>query len=443
MTTDLAPANSHHRGAVDQRTVSDVPCLVEGVQLLGVYEGSGYQESRYLVRRADEQTLLMTRLPYLVLRHVDGRRDLRQVAELVTAEHGQRLGPEEVRYLIDTKLAPLGLVASGHVAGPPPKANPLLALHVRCSVIPPHVVRVVARVLAPLHAPALLGAFLAGLIAVDWWMLASGHADGAIRQTVADPVLLLVMIALCLSSLVFHEFGHASACHYGGAQPGAIGAGLYLLFPCFYTNVTDAYRLNRAGRLRTDFGGVYFNAIFIVVLGLGYIATGYPPLLAAAILGHIEIIQQLPPLVRFDGYYILADLVGVPNLFGQVRPILRSLARRGDPRNTEISLRPRVRRIVTAWVLLVVPLLVAGLVVTIVQMPSYATSAWNSAMNYGDIGAQAFLRRDFGWTLLALVSMAMLALPWLGMAAVLVQAVKRAVALVARRAYRAAANRVA
>jgi putative peptide zinc metalloprotease protein len=43
-----------------------------------------------------------------------------------------------------------------------------------------------------------------------------------------------------------------------------IGVGIYLVWPSFFTNVTDSYRLSRAGRLRTDLGGVYFNAVFIV-----------------------------------------------------------------------------------------------------------------------------------------------------------------------------------
>ena len=58
---------------------------------------------------------------------------------------------------------------------------------------------------------------------------------------------------------VFHEIGHASACRYGGAKPGVLGAGIYVVWPVFYCDVTDAYRLGKAGRLRTDLGGVYFN----------------------------------------------------------------------------------------------------------------------------------------------------------------------------------------
>ncbi|GDY28729.1 hypothetical protein [Gandjariella thermophila] len=439
MALDVPSVNIADRLAAPERSERERPRLAEGVELLGEYQGSGYQDARYLVSRSDQQTLLLPAIPYLVLRHVDGHRDLRQVAELVSAESGMRLGADGVRFLVEEKLAPLGLAMLGDTASAPPKANPLLALHVRHWVIPAKVVRVIGRTLAPLHMPAVVVAFLAALVTLDCWMFTSGHADAAIRQTLVDPAFLLAMTGLALASVFFHEFGHASACHYGGARPGAIGAGLYLFFPCFYTNVTDAYRLNRAGRLRTDLGGVYFNAVFIVVLGVAYLATGYPPLLVAAVLGHAEIIQQLPPLVRMDGYYILADLVGVPNLFGHVRPILRSiLPGRRRPRSGRhaIDLRPGARRVVTAWVLVVVPLLFGGLVLMVVQLPSYAATAWNGALRYADMAAQAFLHREIAETVLAVFSLALLVVPWVGMGALLVQSLWRAIPALARRTRR-------
>ena len=73
------------------------------------------------------------------------------------------------------------------------------------------------------------------------------------------------VLASVVVATAFHELGHASACRYGGARPGVMGVGVYLVWPAFYCDVTDAYRLNRAGRLRTDLGGVYFNAIFALL----------------------------------------------------------------------------------------------------------------------------------------------------------------------------------
>ena len=66
-------------------------------------------------------------------------------------------------------------------------------------------------------------------------------------------------------SAAFHEIGHAAACRYGGGRPGGMGAGIYMVWPAFYTDVTDAYRLPRRARLRTDLGGIYFNAVIAVV----------------------------------------------------------------------------------------------------------------------------------------------------------------------------------
>jgi putative peptide zinc metalloprotease protein len=153
--------------------------------------------------------------------------------------------------------------------------------------------------------------------------------------------------------------------------------GIYLWIPAFYTNVTDAYRLNRAGRLRTDLGGVYFNAVFIVAAMAAYLGTGWAPLLAVVALSHLEIVQQLLPVVRFDGYYILGDLAGVPNLFGHVRPIMRSLLPRhhNDPAVAQLRLRTRV--VVTAWVLVTVPALVIGLGIVTWNAPGYLGTVWD------------------------------------------------------------------
>ena len=37
----------------------------------------------------------------------------------------------------------------------------------------------------------------------------------------------------------------------------------------------DAYRLGKRGRLRTDLGGMYFNAIFALIVGAVYAATSF------------------------------------------------------------------------------------------------------------------------------------------------------------------------
>ena len=101
-----------------------------------------------------------------------------------------------------------------------------------------------------------------------------------------------------------------------------MGAGLYLVWPAFYTDVTDSYRLGRAGRVRTDLGGLYFNAIVAVGIAGIWWATGYDALLLVVATQILQMVRQLTPLVRFDGYHVLADVTGVPDLFHRIKPTL-------------------------------------------------------------------------------------------------------------------------
>ena len=63
------------------------------------------------------------------------------------------------------------------------------------------------------------------------------------------------------------------------------------------------------------------------MLGLAgvYALTGFEPLLLIAFLLQIEVVHQMLPFLRLDGYYVVSDLVGVPDLFKRTGPVLRSM----------------------------------------------------------------------------------------------------------------------
>ena len=92
-----------------------------------------------------------------------------------------------------------------------------------------------------------------------------------------------------------------------------MGAGFYLVYPALYTDTTDAYRLGRWARVRTDLGGFYFHLIFALGLVSLYLVTGWEFLLFVVLLINSNIIYQCMPFVRFDGYWALADLTGIPD----------------------------------------------------------------------------------------------------------------------------------
>jgi putative peptide zinc metalloprotease protein len=357
---------------------AQVPRLASGVELLGEYKGSGYTQPPSLVRRADGQVIQMSALLYRVTCRIDGSRGAAAIAGLVSADLGRSLTADQVRYLITAKLLPLGIVA---VEGAPaaPKANPLLALRARGTLLPERAANAAGALLTPLFRWPVVVAVVVSVAAVDWWLFAVHGLGGGARQVARDPAGLLVVLGLSVVSAVFHECGHAAGCRYGGARPGKIGVGIYLVWPAFFTNVTDSYRLSRAGRLRTDLGGLYFNAVFMLALGGLYVATRAEILLLVIAVTHLEMLEQLLPFVRFDGYFILSDLIGVPDLFARVVPIVKSVlpAGRRDPRVT--GLRRRARIVVTAWVLCVIPLLMFSIGYLVLHLPAVDRALWNSA----------------------------------------------------------------
>ncbi len=387
----MALAGEGRTGVEGSPARAEVPRLADGVQLIGEYEGSGFKEPPSLVRRPDGQVIQLSPLLYLVAQHADGTSDYGAIAEKVGHEIHRQVSADNVRLLVDEKLRPLGVLAAADGLSPTVrKLDPLLALKFKAAVIPAGASRVVAAVFRPLFLPPVIVAAVVGLLLVDGWLFFHHGIAQGVRDTLYQPGMVLLVFGVVVASAAFHEIGHAAACSYGGGQPGKMGCGLYLAWPAFYTDVTDAYRLGRMARLRTDLGGVYFNVIVILATTGAYALTGFEGLLMIIVLQHAEIVHQLLPLVRLDGYYIVADLTGVPDLFARIKPILVSVVpgKKADERVT--VLKPWVRAAVTMWVLVVVPLLAFQLLMLLVHLPRILGTGWDSLSQQLDAVSKAF-----------------------------------------------------
>ena len=109
----------------------------------------------------------------------------------------------------------------------------------------------------------------------------------------------------------------------------------------------------RRDRLRVDLGGLYFNALVAVATVGAWLVWRADALLLLVALQLIQMVKQLSPVIRADGYHILSDLTGVPDLYAHIGPTLRRLLPWTE--NEPSALKGRARLIVTLWVLVVVP----------------------------------------------------------------------------------------
>lgn len=130
------------------------------------------------------------------------------------------------------------------------------------------------------------------------------------------PLMWLTLIVL----KVLHEFGHAYACkHYGGHVP-EMGAFLILFTPCAYVDASACWGFTRKReRLVVCLGGMFVESIIAGLAVFVWAATepslvhsvAYNVIFLASV---VTALFNINPLMRFDGYYILGDLVEIPNL---------------------------------------------------------------------------------------------------------------------------------
>lgn len=130
------------------------------------------------------------------------------------------------------------------------------------------------------------------------------------------PLLWLAMV--CLKAI--HEFGHAYACRRFGGPVPEMGVVLIVLTPCAYVDASASWRLpGRRQRAVVALAGMYVESIVAALAALVWVGT--PPGLlhdfafnVVALASVVTVLFNINPLMRYDGYYLFSDLVGVFNL---------------------------------------------------------------------------------------------------------------------------------
>jgi hypothetical protein len=124
----------------------------------------------------------------------------------------------------------------------------------------------------------------------------------------------LLLITLNVLAVFFHELGHSSACTRYSCPHGDIGLGLFLIYPVFFADVSAAWSLPRNQRVAVDAGGMYFHLIVSTICYAVWLVTHSFVALLLMYGIVLAVVFNLNPFFRFDGYWMLADLTGIPSL---------------------------------------------------------------------------------------------------------------------------------
>ena len=411
-------------------SIPDYPALAPDVELLGEMQGTGFKEPQCLVRRG-ERFVQLTELLYRVAEQADGKSTHEEMAEGVTRSTDWLVSSENVRQLLAGKLLPLGIVALPEDAAlrvpAEERTTSPLRVNARTRLLGPGALDPITRVLKIFFAPPVLVPVLSIVALAHAWLYAVHGLGGAVQAVLYTPGLTLPLLGVLFVSGVFHEFGHAAALRYGGGRARGMGFGLYLVYPALYTDTTDSYRLGRWARVRTDLGGFYFHLIFALGLVALYLLTGWEFLLVAVMLINLDIVYQCLPFVRFDGYWALADVTGIPDFFSQMGAFLKSVSpvARWRTGNRLPDLKPWVRVLFAVYVMVTVPVLSLLLFVLITRLPVIATAAWNSLLAQVAVFSQALDDGYLAGMALSVAQMLILGLQMLGIAYLLFSLGKR------------------
>ena len=273
--------------------------------------------------------------------------------ELITAL--RRSCPEECGALTDRALAQrlarlcgelrsLGLAANGRVAPAKPPPGGVLrpvarlvssVLFLRIRLFDPEpLLRITTPIFAPLMRLSSLkiAAGFALLSAVAFFLAGgTGSFDPGWLVRPASWIALYVGIG----ALKFlHEMAHAAVVRHYGGRVHEVGMLLVAGLPLFYVEASDSYLFpEKRQRIAVAAAGIAAELVIAAVLVWPWLllTSGFARdlLLALIVLASVStLLFNANPLMRFDGYYILADALDIPDLRQRSREFCSGVIRR-------------------------------------------------------------------------------------------------------------------
>ena len=176
----------------------------------------------------------------------------------------------------------------------------------------------------PIVRPFLSKPFITGvmlLLAYDLFLTSQrmDEFSSTFMTYVSGEGVAYILVTLFFMKFI-HELGHAYTATKYGVPVSTLGVAMMVMYPVMYTETSNAWRMeSRRERIHIAIAGVLAEmTVASVALLMWHIL---PPgigrsiaFIVAAVSLVGSLVVNLNPLMRFDGYYIFADLVGIDNL---------------------------------------------------------------------------------------------------------------------------------
>ncbi|MCL9807365.1 hypothetical protein NAT51_17695 [Flavobacterium amniphilum] len=134
-----------------------------------------------------------------------------------------------------------------------------------------------------------------------------------------------IVYTVLLSVLLLHEMGHFLAAKKYDTNVREIGLGWYIFLPVFYIDLNEVWKLSSKKRIIINLSGIYMQLVCgILLLLLSLFVNQYSNVFMAAFFMNFSIvILNLNPFLKFDGYWVLSDLLEGKDLNSVSNRIMR------------------------------------------------------------------------------------------------------------------------
>lgn len=184
-----------------------------------------------------------------------------------------------------------------------------------------------------LGLPALWVSMVAGLLGLflafqQWDTFASTFVE-----TLSLEGLFSYALALAFAKVI-HEFGHAFTAKRLGLRVPRMGVAIVLLLPMLYTDTGETWRLpHRRDRFAIAVAGMRIELMLAAwcTLAWSFLPDGAwrsAFFFLATTSWLITLAINASPFLRFDGYYMLSDAIGIPNLHDEAAASVRHFLRK-------------------------------------------------------------------------------------------------------------------
>jgi putative peptide zinc metalloprotease protein len=257
---------------------------------------------------------------YNLIKVIEKHDNIEEITREYSEIEKEKFSSEEVASAINRFLAKNEIVVTKK---PQVTKRNTLYMFFKFTLLKARHLRPIVSILQYLYKPYVSIALVLCILATHIYVFMNFSFTKAVMSFLNLPQVFAFTLLYFIFSSFFHELGHVSASSFFGARYQGIGAGLYLRFPVLYSDVTDAWRLKGWQRAVVDVGGIYFQFILNILLFIIYSFTKQPILISLIQAVCIKIVFTLNPFFRFDGYWLAADLLGIPNLRQRAREILK------------------------------------------------------------------------------------------------------------------------